>query len=179
MSFKETELTAEIVSYVKSPIINGLRNLIHNANELHITHGNNTMSDAVEKFLLPCLDSLAHCQHQAHQKQEEPVHPDASKEPKKASGKKPSKALQEKETPQDPAPESDDYSDLFDSREEAIEALGLPVDKEGASKLKATDLVRIMYGVGNEDPLAYLGLSEKAEHQDKKKKELLNLIYGE
>lgn len=179
MSFKETELTAEIVSYVKSPIINGLRNLIHNANELHVTHGNNTMSDAVEKFLLTCLDSLAHCQHPAHKKQEEVIHPDENKEPKKTAGKKPAKVLQEKEALQDPAPEGDDYSDLFDSREEAIEALGLPVDKEGASKLKATDLVRIMYGVGNEDPLAYLGLAEKAAHQDKKKKELLTLIYGE
>lgn len=178
MSIKDSDLTPDIVSYVKNPIILGLRNLIHTANELHLTHGNNTMSEAVEKFLLGCLSSLESCNHKPQQ-EGKVTHPDETAPGKKASGgnKKAKSHEPEPVKELEQAPESD-ASDLFDSREEAVDALGLPTARADAEKLKLSELVRITYGVGNEDPAEYLSLPSKADAASLKKKELLSLIYG-
>lgn len=161
MSLKDTELSPNVMSYVKSPIINGMRNLIYTANELHSQHGNNTMSEAIAEFLDAAKAELVICNHPEHQ-----TAAVAEKAPKAAKKKQ--------EIPVEP-----DGEDLFDSREEAIEALGLPDSKSDAGKLKAADLTRIAYGVGNEDPLLYLGMPSKEDAEGMKKKDLLSLIYGE
>lgn len=165
MSFKETEITPDMMSYVKPPIINGLRNLIYTANELHQQHNNNTMSDAIKGFLLAALGSLEFDKGKA------------ASSPKKASKEEKSQEPSQ-HIPVEPDNQDEDEG-LFDSREEAIEALGLPADKSEANKLKLLELVRITYGVGNEDPIDFLELPSKEEAEAMKKKSFLSLIYGD
>jgi hypothetical protein len=159
MSLQESQLTLAINNYIPRSALTAIRAKVYQANDLHTIHNNNEMSEALLAFCEAIKAELVYGK--------EPV-VEAKVDKKK-----------EKTAPVVPEVEEDDGEMLFDSRAEAIEALDMPADKSSASAMTKENIIKVVYGVGNEDPSLYLKLPSKDAASAMKKKDLLTIIYGE